>query len=164
MDFNKCRNLKKVFITSQFSCCPLIWMFHSGSLNNKINRTHEQALRLVHENNLSFSGLLENSVTVYHKKLQVHVLNEIAPEIINDIFKLQNPLFSLRSCSNQLRKENIKTVHYGLQSVRYLCPKIWELLPNNVKCSNFLCKFKKLIRSWKPEVCPSGCVRHILPS
>ena len=74
MDFNKCRNLKKVFITSQFSCCPLIWMFHSRSLNNKINWTHEQALRLVHENNLSFSELLENSVTVYHKKLQGHVL------------------------------------------------------------------------------------------
>ena len=40
MDLNKRRNLMKAFITSQFSYCPLIWMFHSRSLNNKVNRMH----------------------------------------------------------------------------------------------------------------------------
>ena len=44
MDLNKRRNLMKAFITSQFSYCPLIWMFHSRNLNNKINRIHERAL------------------------------------------------------------------------------------------------------------------------
>ena len=59
----------KAFITSQFSYCPVIWMFHSSNLNNKINRIHERALRLVYQNNLSFSELLDldNSATV-HKK------------------------------------------------------------------------------------------------
>ena len=41
MDLNKHRNLMKAFITSQFSYYPLIWMFHSRSLNNKISRIHE---------------------------------------------------------------------------------------------------------------------------
>ena len=41
MDLNKRRNLMKAFITSQFSYCPLKWMFHSRNLNNKINRIHE---------------------------------------------------------------------------------------------------------------------------
>ena len=45
MDLNKRRNLMKTFITSQFSYCPLIWMFHSSNLNKKINRIHDQALR-----------------------------------------------------------------------------------------------------------------------
>ena len=58
MDLNKRRNLMKYFITSQFSYCPLIWMFHSRSLNNKINRIHERALRLVYQNNLSFLTFL----------------------------------------------------------------------------------------------------------
>ena len=49
MDLNKRRNLMKAFITSQFSYCPLIWMFHSRNLNKKINRIHERALRLVHQ-------------------------------------------------------------------------------------------------------------------
>ena len=65
MDLNKCRNLMKAFIASQFIYFPLIWMFHSHNLNNKINRIHERALRLVYQNKLSFSGLLDldNSVT-----------------------------------------------------------------------------------------------------
>ena len=38
MDLNKRWNLVKAFIIFQFSCCPLIWMFHSRNLNNRINR------------------------------------------------------------------------------------------------------------------------------
>ena len=47
MSFNKRRTLMKAFIESQFSYCPLIWVFHSRTMNNKINRIHERALRLV---------------------------------------------------------------------------------------------------------------------
>ena len=162
MDLNKCRNLIKAFIASQFSYCPLIWMFHSRNLNNKINRIHERALRLFYQNNLSFSELLDlgNSVTVHQKNFQVlvteicKVKNGIAPEIMKDIFELQNPSYNLRSSCNQFRRENIKTVHYGLQSVRNLGPKIWVLVPNNIKYSNPLSKFEKLIKSRKPQACP----------
>ena len=92
----------KAFITSQFSYCPLIWMFHSRNLNNKINRIHERALRLVYQNNLSFSELLnlDNSLTVQQKNLQglvteiYKIKNRIAPEIMKEIFELQNPLYN----------------------------------------------------------------------
>ena len=65
----------KAFITSQLSHCPLMWMLHS---RNKISRIHERTLRLVYQNNLSFSELLDlnKSVTVLQKKLQV-VVTEI---------------------------------------------------------------------------------------
>ena len=83
---------------------------------------------------------------------------------MNDSFELQNPSYNLKSSCNQFRRENIKTVHYGIQSVRYLGPKIWELVPNNIKCSNSVSKFKKLIKSWKYQRHASaGCVRHTLP-
>ena len=55
------------------------------------------------------------------------VKNGIAPEIMKGIFELQNTSYNLRSTCNQFRRENMKTVHYGLQSVRYIGPKIWEL-------------------------------------
>ena len=73
MDLNKRRNLMKSFIASQLSYGPLIWMFHSRNLNNKINRIHALALRLVYQNNLSFSELFDrdNSATVHQKNLQV---------------------------------------------------------------------------------------------
>ena len=133
MDLNKRRNLMEAFITSQFSYCLLIWMFQSRSLNNKINRIHERALTLVYQNNLSFSEVLDlgNSGTVHQKNLQVlvteiyKVKNGVALVIMNDIFELQNPSYNLRSSCNKFRRENVKkTVHYGIQSVRYLGPKI----------------------------------------
>ena len=109
----------KTFITSWFSYCPLIRMFHSRNLNNKINRIHERALRLVYQNNLSFSELidLDNSVTVQQKFLWVlvteiyKVKNGTVPEIMKAILELQNPSYNLRSSCNQFSVENIKTVY-----------------------------------------------------
>ena len=68
MDFEKRR--------SQFNYCPLIWMFHNTALNNRTNKIHERALRLVYQNkSLSFSELLEldNAVTIPQRNLQVLV-------------------------------------------------------------------------------------------
>ena len=87
-------------------------MFDSRSLNNKINRIHERDLRLVYQNNLSFSELLDldNSVTVHQKNVQVlvteiyKVKNGIAPDIMKDIFELQNTSYNLRSSFNQFRR------------------------------------------------------------
>ena len=87
------------------------------------------------------------------KKLQVleteiyKIKNGIAPEIMKDIFELQNPSYNLRSSCNQFRRENTKTVYYGLQSLRYVGPKIRELVANNIKYFNSLSKFGKLIKS-----------------
>ena len=39
MDLKQRRNIMKAFVESRFGYCPLIWMFHSRRLNNKINHT-----------------------------------------------------------------------------------------------------------------------------
>ena len=44
MPFQKRNVLMNAFFTSQFSYCPLTWMFQSRKLNNKINRLHERCL------------------------------------------------------------------------------------------------------------------------
>ena len=49
LPFHKRRILLKSFIESQFSHCPLVWMFCSRQMNRKINRIHERALRLVYD-------------------------------------------------------------------------------------------------------------------
>ena len=58
---------------SQFGYCSLVWMNHSGILNNRINGLHKRALSLVYNDfSSSFSGLLEKdkSVTIHHRNLQ----------------------------------------------------------------------------------------------
>ena len=70
---NKKRVLMKEFIESQFSYCPLIWIFHSRGVNNKINRLHERSLRIVYKDNISsFKDLLkkDRSFTIHQRHIQ----------------------------------------------------------------------------------------------
>ena len=58
------------FIEAQFKYCPLTWMFYSRSCNNKINKLHERALRLVYDHcEWSFDVLLNKnkSFSIHHK-------------------------------------------------------------------------------------------------
>ena len=63
----------KAFIESQFGYCPLVWMFHSWGINNKINRIHERVLRITYNNkSSSFQNLFDkaNSVTIHHRNIR----------------------------------------------------------------------------------------------
>ena len=80
-------------------------MFHSSQLNNRINKIHERALRLVYKDNkLTFNGLLEldNSVTIHQRNLQIFateifkVKNSLAPEIMTEVFEINEPHNNLR--------------------------------------------------------------------
>ena len=56
------RTLMKAFIESQFNRCPIIRIFHSRTMNNKINRIQESALRLVYSgHDSSFVELLKKT-------------------------------------------------------------------------------------------------------
>ena len=62
--------LLKAFIESQFNDCPLIWMFHSRTLNNKIKTLHEKILRIVYSDfKANFDELLEKdgSFSINHR-------------------------------------------------------------------------------------------------
>ena len=70
---DKLKIIMKTFIISRFNYCPLTWMFHNRTLNNKINKLHERALRLAYDNDSSsFNELLDldNSMTIHHRNLQ----------------------------------------------------------------------------------------------
>ena len=63
------------FIESQFSFCPLLWMFNgSRRLNNMIDRIQERGLRIVYRDYISsFEDLLKKneSVTIHHRNIQL---------------------------------------------------------------------------------------------
>ena len=64
MDAPKRKVLMKAFITFQVSYCPLIRMFHSGTLNNRISNIHERALR-------SFcDSSSQNLISLSHRNFQ----------------------------------------------------------------------------------------------
>ena len=84
------------FFKCQSNYCPVIWMFHSRTLNNKINRLHERCLRVIYNDKLSnFEELLQkdHSVSIHHNNAHVlaiemyKAVNGISPEIMNEVFK-----------------------------------------------------------------------------
>ena len=47
MGLTKRKLLVNAFFTSQFSYCPLIWMYHSRRNNRKKNMLHERCLGII---------------------------------------------------------------------------------------------------------------------
>ena len=63
----------KAFIEFQFNYCPLIWMIHSRTMNNKINRIHERALRLFYSDHASSIDELlkrDRSFSIHHRNIE----------------------------------------------------------------------------------------------
>ena len=63
----------KAFIESQFNYFSLIWMFHSRTMNIKMNRILEKALRLVYSNYSSnYNELLKKggSFSIHERNIQ----------------------------------------------------------------------------------------------
>ena len=95
LNCDKLKILMKTFIRSQFNYCPLTWMFHNRTLNNKINRLHERALRLAYkDDSSSFQVLLDSddAVTIHCRNLQrlaiemYKVKNKISPLPLRELF------------------------------------------------------------------------------
>ena len=133
MSTEKRRTLFKAFVVSQFNYCPLVWMFHTKELNNRINSLCEKALRLTHQNrNSSFDELVKlESVSIHCRNLQ-YLLTEIykikmglSPPIMNGILNLdQNAFYNLRSIVTVTRT-NIRTNKFGLER---FCPETYQAI------------------------------------
>ena len=171
MSISKRRLLMNSYISAQFNYCPLVWMSHSRSLNNKINKIHERALRLIYEDNVSsFKDLLmkDRSYTIHERNIQYLAIEifkvkiGISPEIMSEVFIFEeNTAYNLRIGSH-LQRSNTHTIHYGVESISTLGAKIWNLIPDDIKESKTLNIFKRKIKKWTPEQCPCRlCKKYI---
>ena len=162
LTFPKLRMLMKSFFESQFSYCPLVWMFCSRTLNNRINKLHERALRIVYRDDIStFKQLLneDKSVTVHDRNIQLlaiemyKVKNNISPCSLSDFVSIKELNNEMRQISDSERNKP-NTVYNGTETIRILGPKIWDLIPNKIKESSSVSSFKIKIKNWTTEECP----------
>ena len=157
----------KAFFMAQFSYCPLTWMFHSRKLNNESNKLHERFLRIVYSENISFEKLLEidNSVSVHHRNIQVlatelyKIVNGLSPEIMKEVFPFnENTSYNTRN-KRKFHSRAIKSVVFGSEMLSHLAPKIWELVPVEIKNVESVASFNRAIKKWKPINCPCRLCR-----
>ena len=166
MPLYKKKILMNSFVQSQFSYCPMLWMFCSRNLNDKINRIHKRALRMVYlDFTSSFAELLKRggSVTIHQRNIQLvaitmfGVVRKLGPDIVRDLFVLD---LDTRNDRTFLRP-NVNTVYNGENSIRYFGPIVWdEMLPRKFKSIKTLEKFRDDIREWVPVGCPCSLCRE----
>ena len=155
MKFNRRKEIVNAFILSQFGYCPLVWMFHSRKLNHRINNLHKRALCIVYQDDkLSFEELLakDASFTIHERNIQTLAIElykvwySLSPKIMELVFPLDPG-------KNSFLSRNIRTVNQGTETLAYLGPKIWSLIPEDWKQLS-LSKFSKKIRMWRTNECP----------
>ena len=78
---------------------------------------------------------------------------------MNDIFEERNNSYSLR-WTNVLTRRRANSMRYGTETVSFLAPKIWGILPKEIKDSESLDIFKIITKKWIPCECPCGLVKH----
>ena len=159
LDFKKKRLLNSFLM---FNYYHLICMCHNHTKSNKINRLHERCSRLLYNDKKSpFHDLLEkdSSVSIHHMNLRAlssklyEIYNGMAPEIVTGILpSRRQDQYNLRSWSD-FTLPIVRTVNYGIESIRYLGTKIWKSISANIKKVDTKEHFKSGIKKWKPESC-----------
>ena len=60
--------------------------------------------------------------------------------------------YNLRSANN-FETSNVRTVHFGTETISFRGPKIWQMLPDQLKGAKSLTEFKNKIKRWEPIEC-----------
>ena len=157
VSMEKKKILMNAFIESQFSHCPLVWMFcFSRKLNTRMNHIHERGLRIVYEDYTStFEELLnkDGSVSIHHRNIQLvaiqmfKVKNGLCPKIMKDLFQLNTD----PNCNSTFLIPKVHSEYMGKLSLRYFGPVVWEtMLPDEYKSITILEKFQEKVKNWTP--------------
>ena len=100
-------------VKSQFSYCPLVWIFCSRTSNNMINKLHERELRVIlNDHESDFETLLQNNNDVcnHHRNLQTlsieifKIKKGSAPPIIGSILKGRKNTYNQPRPKSNLKK------------------------------------------------------------
>ena len=140
---------------------------HQSTRITRINHLHERALRIVYNDNEStFEDLLKknNFVSIHNKNIQLlgielyKVKNNLSTHLMSEILSLRNIDYNLHS-QTDFKQGPVNTMNYGLKSLRYLAPKIWNIIPPDIRNSGSLTEFMMNIKSWIPKNCPCTLCR-----
>ena len=93
----------------------------------------------------------DKSVSIHQRNLQIlateiyKVRNDLGPEIMKGIFHFVQKPYSLRNDSTLQRRRNF-AVYFGTESISSLAPKIWGIVPCEIKNTKSLDIFTEKIK------------------
>ena len=82
------------------------------------------------------------------------VCKGISPKIMTEVFPLSQPLnYNIRHQS-EFSTRIVQSVFFGIELLGYLGPKIWNLIPTQVKNEESQESFKSCIKRREAKKCP----------
>ena len=102
----------------------------------------------------------DSSVSIHDRNIlclateMYKISNRLSPPAVSNIFTRKNcHPYNLR-LNSQFSRPLVRSVFHGTQSISYLGPVIWDILPDSYKNLPNFSVFKNRIKKWKPENCP----------
>ena len=105
-------------------------MFHWRQINDKTNKLHERALRIVYNDTVtSLENLLikDKSFTIHHQNIQLlaieiyKAIHNLPGGNLSDFFVRNNNNYNFRS-----KKSNVNSVFKGQNSISYFGSVVWN--------------------------------------
>ena len=154
------------FVRSNFLYCANVWHFGINGNFWKIEKVNKRALRVVfNDYTSSYPELLLKAKRncIYIQNLHVILtecykyVNAINPNILKHVFKFRNHDHDTRGIQ-MVQLPQVNTITHGVNSFRFQGPRLWNLLPDDIKLSECEATFKFNIRNWKPTCHCGSCI------
>ena len=158
----------KSFIASNFSYCPITWMFCGKVNSKKLEKLQERAIRFVYNDfTNSYKELLDRGnllpLDLYRLRFlaieMYKCVKGINPLYLNQLFTHKHSHYELRD-SNLLVQSRFNTYKYGYRSFTYYGTKLWNSLPSEIKRAKSLDVFKRNLDRWCQSPCALRLVIH----
>ena len=111
----------------------------------------KEVIKKQFENDGSVNVQIRNILKLAIEMLKV--FKNLSPPITSDLFEVRENNYNLRNQSYFLIP-TVKTVYHGSESIKNLGPRIWNLVPDNLKQLGDIDSFKTETKNWIPAKCP----------
>ena len=117
-------------------------------LYDNYDSSYELILKLAGKSTMNVTRLRSLCIEI------IKTLSSTNPTFMNDIFQLRKTNRAIRNqYKPNLEVPIINQVTFGAKSIRYLGPEIWNTLPFDIKSSESLTTFKRIIKNWDTVSC-----------
>ena len=131
-------------------------MFSSKADLEKLEKTNKRAMRMItNESNDDYNEICrkENQMQINKHcikavSIQMYkVKNNLCPDYLTELFEEKHLTYDMRDNDN-FNIPNFKSVKYGKKSLMYYGPKLWSMIPLEIKNAVSLSAFKSAITKW----------------
>ena len=111
-------------------------------MNNKINNLHERCFWIIsNEKQSAFQEVLDKDQSVSKHKLNLETLviemfkitKTMVTVFFSSVFNARNKLNYSRRSPSHSYMPLVNSAYSGTESISFLGPKIWDVLPNEIK-------------------------------